>query len=479
MTQAESHSLDIQNSVSNSVSNSDPLFLQGHLQVRKGRFSGQSSWVWKRRCVVFSFEHGGSFSIYREDKSVSSTRSSKHQPASVLRTVYSKLQRGISPRDESKANGNLVLTIASDLPWIAKDVEKDPTTFVVEIATEDSKTDTLLQSRHSTIFEDEEAEGNFLSDDDNDDDYGSSMSDNGGTVCLEDKASGVDDLAQDLRIAKASGKPLRIYFRCDVSSNEKALWLKAFSKCGRLSVDLRKKKTMLSSLTSTIHWGSSRTRSIANERIAHDTRQLDSSEDQFDLGTADLTNHVEFLARGKGTGRDKEFRVLPSYAYPHRWLTKEEMREEMVLPSEYFHDLRVPGCKDKQIGSLKVEVLQCLGLPKLDRVTDSNSVVYLVCGSYAFSTDVIYNRTNPMWLRKTRRACVFPLFHGYARLYAGVFDDDSRKVKDDFAGRVVIDLARLRPRSTVSARTAPRTGRNVSGTRPLASLARLLIAFLR
>ena len=82
---------------------------------------------------------------------------------------------------------------------------------------------------------------------------------------------------------------------------------------------------------------------------------------------------------------------------------------------------------------------------KLDRTSDTDVMVYLVCGSYSFATDVIPNRMNPIWLRKCRRACEFPIFHGYVRLYVCVFDDHGRMEKDDFAERVVIDLACLRP----------------------------------
>jgi C2 domain len=457
-------SLDMQPSCSDSE---EPVSLEGILYIRKGRSSGHASWSWKRRFVFFSFEDGGSIAVYKESPDDVANAKAAQQPTSVLRTVYSRIHRSRAYRDESKAAGNLEIDITADLPWIAKDVENDPS-FVIEIATSPDSEDlgaslghtvltgdtsgTRISAQRDQDFADEDIA--FASDDDDDDDDDDSLTiddgQEGGSVDGKTAVSTTqDDLMDELNIAKSKGKPLRIYFRCDVDTNEKALWLKAFSSFGRLSKDVRKKKSLLRALTSTMNLGSSRIRSIANERIARDTRHLDLVEETFDTDTADLTNDVEFLARGgKGTLKDKEFRVLPNYAYPHRWLTKSEMREEMVLPSERFHDLRLRGCKDKEIGFLKVEVLQCLGLPKLDRGSDTDAVVYLVCGSYAFSTDVIFNRTNPMWLRKTRRACIFPLFHGYARLYVGVFDDEPRRVKDDFAGRVVVDLARLRPRST-------------------------------
>ena len=49
-----------------------------------------------------------------------------------------------------------------------------------------------------------------------------------------------------------------------------------------------------------------------------------------------------------------------------------------------------------------------------------------------------------MWPSNSKRAAVFPIHHAYARLYAGVFA--TKKDKNDvFCGRVVLDLAALRP----------------------------------
>lgn len=435
-----------------------PVSLEGTLHVRK---SGYTSWSWKRRFVYFNFNDGGSISIYKEspEAAIDACSTSPPKASSTLRTAYSRLHASRSSRDQSRADGNLELDITADLPWISKDVENDPLTFVVEIPSNDAggaslghsamtgdTSGTYLSAAADLDFADDFTA--FASDDDVDD-----GDENDDSISLEAETLPTkqdDDLLDELRAIWKKGKSLRIYFRCGVDANEKALWLNAFLRIGRLSREVhRRKKTLLGSFTASMHLGTSRIRKKANEHVAREARHLDLSETPADTDTADLTNDVELLARGgKGTLKDKEFRVLPTYSYPHRWLTKAEMREEMVLPSEHFHDLRVSGCTAKEIGTLKVEVLQCLGLPKLDRGSDTDAMVYLVCGAYAFATDVIDNRTNPMWLRKTRRACIFPLFHGYARLYVGVFDYEPRRVKDDFAGRVTVDLARLRPRST-------------------------------
>lgn len=118
-------------------------------------------------------------------------------------------------------------------------------------------------------------------------------------------------------------------------------------------------------------------------------------------------------------------------------------REDAVgAPSKHFHDLRLPDA-DPELGVLRCEFLQVSGLPKLDVVSESDPFCLAVCGSYAFRTNVIDNVANATWLPSMRRACIFPVYEPYSKLYVGVFDDDDDR--DDFAGRVVIDLVRLRP----------------------------------
>jgi C2 domain len=387
----------------------------------------------------------------------------KEMETSVVKTVYSRLQRNLSMKDfrlnhhdnsssnNGAANGEskFDFEITADLPWIIKDIVSDPVTFVLEIdpGPEENNNSVCLESLSVGTRERLFTEQDLYSVDGQPGNF--SVDENGSSEDGEDLFGSSDDILEELENARSVGKPMRIYFRCNSDTNEKGLWLKAFASFGRLSRDLRSKKSLLSSLTAGMNLGTSRIRNKANEMLARDARHLDMSirSEQRDATNAgDETNDIEYLVRGgKKTCDEKEFRVLPSYAYPHRWMTKAEMIEEMILPSDWFHDLRVPGCTDKEIGSLRVEVLQCVGLPRLDRGSDSDAVVYLVCGSYAFSTDIIYNRTNPMWLRKSRRACEFPVFHGYSRLFVGVFDDEPRRTKDDFAGRIVLDLARLRP----------------------------------
>ncbi|KAI2503295.1 Protein kinase C conserved region 2 [Fragilaria crotonensis] len=145
-------------------------------------------------------------------------------------------------------------------------------------------------------------------------------------------------------------------------------------------------------------------------------------------------------------------------------MTEEEIYQNMLRPSEFVADLvssvkpwyHIPEVQltemekkywgttqDGRIGSLRVEVLGCVGISKYK----SDVSVYLVCGDAAFATDVIHGSRSPMWPQSSRRAACFPIFHAYARLYVGVFDVTKRKKteNDSFCGRVEIGIPSLRP----------------------------------
>jgi C2 domain len=458
-------------------SEGEPVSLEGYLLYRMGKSSGQSMLIWRRRFVYFSFADGGSITVYKESPNFNINRmddDDDNKPGKgMFRSVYKKLSVNFGSSKRQLGVNNVDFDITHDLPWIAKDVDSDSATFVVEISTmqnligsngDMSLTTTSRKSSDSnSILEDEDVEVEFDAMGDSvigDDIILQAESFENGKVDYDgDEDPDVleplnlvvqQNLSRELSYARSKKKPLRIYFRCEKGSNEKALWLRAFSTFGRLSNEFRRQKGLMSSISNPLSLASSRVRirNRENATLARDTRNLDLSESQklqLDLEI----NSVEQLALGSSAvhATDKEYKVVPAYAYPHRWMTLNEMRQEMILPSEYVHDLRVPGCLQKEIGELKVEVLQCLGLPKLDRTSDTDAVVYLVCGAYSFVTDVVPNRQNPMWLRKARRACKFPIFHAYSSLYVGVFDHEAKRTKDDFAGRIEIHLSRLRPGS--------------------------------
>lgn len=456
-----SNSVDIPAST---TTDSEPVSLEGELLCRKGRSTGHSSLLWKRHFVLLDLTYGGSIAIYKEPPEHSG-RDEQHAKSTVLRTVYSKLHRSLSmtPPERTGPQGQwptksmedmFYMVIPAHLPWVVKDMQNDSSAFVIEIPTGKHEGLHLSDTSMASYSQSDDIPAEHILEDSEDEEENVEE----GQAHLSTIISGEEvppiemtkDLKGELVHAQKRGKPFRVYFRCNKGGNEKALWLQSFSRLGRLSTEVMKKKGFFSPLR--LGQNRVRIRSRSGRNFARETRQLEVDGDSnTESGGVVLSNDVEELVRGPAASsrlKDKEFRVLPVYAYPHRWMSRSEMREEMVPSSAEFHDLRIPGCKQKEIGSLEVEVLQCLGLPKLDRTADTDAVVYFVCGSYAFSTDVIPNRSNPIWLRKSRRACSIPLFHAYARLYAGVFDDDGRRIKDDFAGRVVLDLARLRPGSS-------------------------------
>ena len=288
--------------------------------------------------------------------------------------------------------------------------------------------------------------------------------------------------------ARKRGRPVRIYFKCTKGGNEKALWLDAFSVINRLSESGRRTFGLRSALANNVRFvrpygGRVRKRISCVDDSACSLRDVgpggegyigphkltrDESQRLLSYQGDDVTARINQMYYGipMKKNEEKEYKVKPGYAYPHRWMTIQELHTEMMLQSTNFHDLTDPDRSSEKIGTLRVEVLQCIGLPRLDLASDTDAVIYMVCGPHAFTTDVIPDRTNPMWLRKTKRACIFPIYHGYARLFVGVFDDDGENAKDDYAGRVVVDVARLRHQSTYDVLLPLRLSAHVYSRRP-------------
>ena len=169
---------------------------------------------------------------------------------------------------------------------------------------------------------------------------------------------------------------------------------------------------------------------------------------------------IEVLSQKRGKNLAEErFKVTPDYAYPNARFTRDELRREMNAPSEYYHDLAAiaetnvslsepdTNNNNPMIGKISLEILQCFGIPKEGVLGESSDFCIAVCGKYAFKTDVMPRVANPIWLSKMRRACILPIYEAYARLYVGVFGQSTNDRKDGFAGRIVLDVARLRPGS--------------------------------
>jgi len=318
----------------------------------------------------------------------------------------------------------------------------------------------------------------FWGDDDEDDDNDENIDDKPNQPTTTAAATPIshNQVQLDLSRAVSKNKPyIRYAFKCPSRKNEKALWLAAFSKVGRLSDESKRKKTLFGksavknlsvTIVPTVQKNSRMRRTSSPNNKAADLARLASLGDDSDNGVVGVVGVVEVSSSSSAAvvvdetaallSSQKEYRVRPNYAYQHRWMTHAELTEEMLAPSSVMHDTRLSptvatSTTRRELGLMRVEVLQCRGLPQAKGKVNPNCVVYLVCGSYAFATDVIPQKVNPMWLRGMRRACALPVFHGYAVLMVGVFHDDGSKgssAKDTFFGRVEVPIARLRSNNT-------------------------------
>jgi hypothetical protein len=189
---------------------------------------------------------------------------------------------------------------------------------------------------------------------------------------------------------------------------------------------------------------------------------------EFQLDNAPPRGMMSRKAKAQPAANDdKKFRIKPYHAFPAPfYLNEAELYDCMMAPSdtvEFLTSYLTPSTKttrrakvppvimrnfgspreDGRIGSLKVEVLGCVGLAR----AKPEISVYLVVGDCAFTTDIIQGARSPMWPNSSKRAAVFPLHHAYARLFVGVFDVRQRKSSeaDTFCGRIAVDIPPLRP----------------------------------
>ena len=145
-----------------------------------------------------------------------------------------------------------------------------------------------------------------------------------------------------------------------------------------------------------------------------------------------------------------EHRVKPFKYYPDVWMMHSELMSEVVKPTDHLVNLTSraglgEAAVAKRIGLVKVELLGAYGLPKLDRFGKTDLYAIMIVGGNVFRTDTIDDNYSPVFLPRTKRGAIFPLYVPYEQLYVGGFDDDGDYLSDDFVGRVSVDLSRLKP----------------------------------
>ena len=121
--------------------------------------------------------------------------------------------------------------------------------------------------------------------------------------------------------------------------------------------------------------------------------------------------------------QELEHKLKPRVHYPSTWMTDDEMMTEVIKPTEKLHDTtrRTPqSTLESSLGKVEVELLQCFGLPKLDRFGKTDAYAVMCVGSSHFRTETIDDNYSPIFLPKPdKRASQFeqivkhPWFAGF------------------------------------------------------------------
>jgi hypothetical protein len=228
---------------------------------------------------------------------------------------------------------------------------------------------------------------------------------------------------------------------------------------------------------------------LGNRREPGD--EINGETGKYSSVNVTVTDNNAFVPENEGVAirnmyNGREFRVKPYHVFlPKRvYMTEEEIYDDMLKPSEKAEFLQsfivsATPCRSKRvtdkekqmwgvpddgrIGSMRVEVLGCIGISK----HKPDTCVYLVCGDCAFATDVLHGSRSPMWPSKSKRTAVFPIHHAYAELFVGVFDLLPKKSdNDEFCGRVTLGISALRPNSEYDVTLPLRASNSIYDRRP-------------
>ena len=129
-----------------------------------------------------------------------------------------------------------------------------------------------------------------------------------------------------------------------------------------------------------------------------------------------------------------------------KWMTKNELEEEVMAPSNTFRNLGFDSASC--VAKIFLEILKCDDLPNLDfgPRNKTDAFVQIVYEDCIAETCVIHDSLSPRWMPWTDRAFALHTKYPSSMIYVGVHDyDPGPSNAHDFVGRCAIDVTNLSP----------------------------------